>query len=274
MYLDGENRRSLTPQLAFRVALIGGVALVAFGVIFFRLWYLQVLSGDQYEAKANDNRVREIKVQAPRGEVVDRDGRVLVDNRTGLAVKVTPGKLPDGKAERMELYRRLAARAGLERGPDRPKRLRPAQGAALLGGHRQAGRQAQRGRLPARAPEGVPRRDRGARVPAPVPPPADRRPPVRHRGRDHQGAAQGPALPRRGPGRPRGPVGHRVPVRPLPARQERRLARAGRRAGQPQGRALGAAPGAGPPAAPVGGPRRPAGRASRRWAGPRARSRS
>ena len=58
---------------------IGGVALLAFGVIFFRLWYLQVLSGDQYEAKANDNRVREIKVQAPRGEVVDRDGRVLVD---------------------------------------------------------------------------------------------------------------------------------------------------------------------------------------------------
>jgi len=102
MYLDGENRRSLTPQLAFRVALIGGVALLAFGVIFFRLWYLQVLSGDKYEAKANDNRVREIKVQAPRGEVVDRDGRVLVDNRTGLAVKVTPGKLPDDPGGRRE----------------------------------------------------------------------------------------------------------------------------------------------------------------------------
>ncbi len=66
-----------------------------------------MLSGDQYEAKANDNRVREIKVQAPRGEVVDRDGRVLVDNRTGLAVKVTPGKLPEDRAERMRLYRRL-----------------------------------------------------------------------------------------------------------------------------------------------------------------------
>jgi penicillin-binding protein 2 len=107
MYLDGENRRGLTPQLAFRIALIGGVALLAFGVIFFRLWYLQVLSGDQYEAKANDNRVREIKVQAPRGEVVDRDGRVLVDNRTGLAVKVTPGKLPGERSERMAIYRKL-----------------------------------------------------------------------------------------------------------------------------------------------------------------------
>ena len=116
MYLDGESRRSLTPQLAFRVAIIGGIALLAFGVIFFRLWYLQVLSGDQYEAKANDNRVREIKVQAPRGEVVDRDGRVLVDNRTGLAVKVTPGKLPEERSERMAVYRKLGKVLGSRAG--------------------------------------------------------------------------------------------------------------------------------------------------------------
>ena len=54
-------RRS-RPQLAFRVAVIGGVALVMFAVIFFRLWYLQVLSGDNYVAAARENRVREIKV--------------------------------------------------------------------------------------------------------------------------------------------------------------------------------------------------------------------
>src|SRR3712207_1946544 len=107
MYLDSDRRPALTPQLALRVAIVGGIALVAFGLIFFRLWYLQVLSGDKYLAEANDNRVREIKVQAPRGEVVDREGRVLVDNRTGLAVKVTPDKLPEGREERLALYERL-----------------------------------------------------------------------------------------------------------------------------------------------------------------------
>src|SRR3712207_8767280 len=55
-----------TPQLAVRVAIIGGVALVLFAIVFFRLWYLQVLSGDEYRAEANNNRVREITVQAPR----------------------------------------------------------------------------------------------------------------------------------------------------------------------------------------------------------------
>jgi penicillin-binding protein 2 len=107
MYLDSDRRPALTPQLAIRVAIIGGIALVAFAVIFFRLWYLQVLSGDKYLAEANNNRVREIKVQAPRGEIVDRDGRVLVDNRTGLAVEVTPDKLPRRGERREELFKRL-----------------------------------------------------------------------------------------------------------------------------------------------------------------------
>src|SRR3954453_2229302 len=107
MYLDSDRRPTLTPKLALRIAILGGIALVAFGVVFFRLWYLQVLSGESYKAEAQNNQQREIKVEAPRGEVVDRDGRVLVDNRTGLAVKVTPDKLPKDPHRRNEVYRRL-----------------------------------------------------------------------------------------------------------------------------------------------------------------------
>ena len=108
MYLDNDSRRpALTPQLALRVAIIGGIALALFAVVFFRLWYLQVLSGDKYETEANSNQVRKIKVQAPRGEIVDREGRVLVNNRTGLAVRVTPDELPEDDGERREVYNRL-----------------------------------------------------------------------------------------------------------------------------------------------------------------------
>jgi penicillin-binding protein 2 len=117
MYLDSDNRRQLTPQLALRVAVVGGIALIAFSVVFFRLWYLQVLSGDKYRAEANDNRVREIKVQAPRGEIVDSEGRVLVDNRVGLSVRVSPDELPEGDAARRSLYERLAT--VLDMRPDR-----------------------------------------------------------------------------------------------------------------------------------------------------------
>jgi penicillin-binding protein 2 len=118
MYLDSDRRPTLTPKLALRIAILGGIALVAFSVVFFRLWYLQVLSGDRYKKEAENNQQREIKVEAPRGEIVDRDGRVLVDNRTGLAVKVTPDKLPRDPLKRRDVYRRLGRLVHL-----RPKRI-------------------------------------------------------------------------------------------------------------------------------------------------------
>ena len=118
MYLDNERRPTLTPQLAFRVAVVGGVALVMFAIIFFRLWYLQVLSGDNYVAAARENRVREIKVEAPRGEIVDRHGVPLVENRNSLSIKLTPDKLPERRADRVKVYRKLARLLNLN-----PRRL-------------------------------------------------------------------------------------------------------------------------------------------------------
>ncbi|HEX8075753.1 MAG TPA: penicillin-binding protein 2 [Thermoleophilaceae bacterium] len=115
MYLDRETRPPITPQLALRVAIIGGVALVLFGIVFFRLWYLQVLSGDRYRAEANNNRVREITVQAPRGKILDRNGRVLVDNRSGFAVTVQPDKVPEDAHERAVLFKRLAGLLHMDR---------------------------------------------------------------------------------------------------------------------------------------------------------------
>jgi penicillin-binding protein 2 len=118
VYLD-TRRPAITPQLAFRVAVLGGIAFLMFSVIFFRLWYLQVLSGDRYVAEANDNRVRDIKVQAPRGQIVDRQGTALVDNRTALAVKLTPTDLPRSRAGQDDLYARLGEVLGRS-----PKRIR------------------------------------------------------------------------------------------------------------------------------------------------------
>jgi penicillin-binding protein 2 len=90
-----EDRRApITPQLALRVAVLGGIAFVLFAIVFFRLWYLQVLSGDQYLQQARDNRVRELRVQAPRGDILDRNGNVLVENRAATVVQLDPEQLP------------------------------------------------------------------------------------------------------------------------------------------------------------------------------------
>ena len=93
-------------RLSLRVAVLGGVAVALFGVLFFRLWNLQVLSGEKYLTEAKNNRTREFKVIAPRGDILDREGNVIVDNRTSLALQLNTAKLPEEPAaERAELAR-------------------------------------------------------------------------------------------------------------------------------------------------------------------------
>jgi penicillin-binding protein 2 len=110
---------SLRGQLPLRVAILGGIGVVVFAIIFLRLWYLQVLSGDQYLAQAQNNQVREFTVQAPRGDILDRHGNVLVENRTALALQVKPLDLPTNKTQRAALFGRLQEISGL-----RPKQIR------------------------------------------------------------------------------------------------------------------------------------------------------
>jgi penicillin-binding protein 2 len=117
-----EDRRApITPQLALRVAVLGGVAFVLFAIIFFRLWYLQVLSGDQYLQQARDNRVRELRVQAPRGNVLDRDGNVLVENRAATVVQLDPEALPAAERNAAATWgQRMTARAKKPKGQKGP----------------------------------------------------------------------------------------------------------------------------------------------------------
>ncbi|HZT14369.1 MAG TPA: penicillin-binding protein 2 [Gaiellaceae bacterium] len=84
----------LTPQLALRVAILAFLALAIFAVLFVRLWALQILSGQRYLAQANDNRVRTLRIDAPRGAILDRSGHVLVSNVVGERVELWPADLP------------------------------------------------------------------------------------------------------------------------------------------------------------------------------------
>ena len=96
----------LTPQLALRVGILGAVALVAFTILFLRLWSLQVLSGDDYLNAAQNNQLRLVRVEAPRGPILDRRGRVIVSNVAGTAVKLWVGDMPE--QGRNAIVRRLA----------------------------------------------------------------------------------------------------------------------------------------------------------------------
>ena len=98
----------MTNRLALRIALFGGFAVVLFAILFFRLWLLQVLDGEKYLAEAKNNRTRSFRTSAPRGEILDRNGKLLVANRTSLALQVNPRKLPEDPAQRRAELAKLA----------------------------------------------------------------------------------------------------------------------------------------------------------------------
>lgn len=97
-----QNGRRL-PSLALRAGVLGGMAILLFAMLIFRIWFLQVLSGDQYVAMAEDNRIRYIAEEAPRGIIYDRNHKPLVENRAGLAVTVFPEALKDPQKELSDL---------------------------------------------------------------------------------------------------------------------------------------------------------------------------
>lgn len=109
MYLRSDERGpAMNNRLALRIAIFGGFAVVLFATLFVRLWLLQVVDGEKYLAEAKNNRTRSFRVSAPRGEILDRNGEVLVANRTSLALQVNPRKLPADPAERRAELSQLA----------------------------------------------------------------------------------------------------------------------------------------------------------------------
>ncbi len=111
--------------VALRVAVIGAVLLGLFAIVFFRLWYLQVLSGDSLAAAATKNRVRNVAITAPRGDIIDRNGKLLVRNRRAQIVSLAPGSLP-------MIERQVANQYGVDLAawgklPDKPRKAKKGQ---------------------------------------------------------------------------------------------------------------------------------------------------
>ena len=101
-----EEPYRLTPQLALRIGILAAIALGLFAILFLRLWALQILSGDRYLAAAQNNQLRTIRLEAPRGAILDRNGRPLVVNVPGTSVRLWPAQLP--KNRRYATVKRLA----------------------------------------------------------------------------------------------------------------------------------------------------------------------
>jgi penicillin-binding protein 2 len=100
--------RGHVPRL--RLSLVALVAVGLFASLFTRLYDLQVVGSDEYQVQAEANRVRTVQVPAPRGRILDRKGKVLVDNRVAVVVAIDRSVLGElSRARQDDVLTRLSA---------------------------------------------------------------------------------------------------------------------------------------------------------------------
>jgi penicillin-binding protein 2 len=94
----GDNAR-------LRMGVLGMVVMSLFAALYARLWYLQVVANPESTRAVIVNQVRVVPEEAPRGRILDRQGRIIVDNRVSQAVTVNRVNFKDD----VEEVSRLAA---------------------------------------------------------------------------------------------------------------------------------------------------------------------
>jgi penicillin-binding protein 2 len=70
----------------FRLTIVQYIILAIFLLLAFGLWRLQVARSDYYSSLAEQNRIKQVPILAPRGKILDREGRIIVDNYPSFSV--------------------------------------------------------------------------------------------------------------------------------------------------------------------------------------------
>lgn len=92
-----------------RLSILGVVVFSLFAALFARLWYLQVMSTGEFQVAAEANRIRTVAVEAPRGRILDRNGKLIVGNRVSVQVTIDRSVLDElDDEERRDVLARVA----------------------------------------------------------------------------------------------------------------------------------------------------------------------
>ncbi|MBU0908113.1 MAG: penicillin-binding protein 2 [Proteobacteria bacterium] len=87
-----------------RVDIATAVIIVFIAILIARLWFLQIKKGEEYVKLSENNRIRIQQIQAPRGNILDRFGRVIITNRPYFNLVWTKEDAPNPD----EVIKRLA----------------------------------------------------------------------------------------------------------------------------------------------------------------------
>jgi len=91
------------------------IAMIFFGILLGRIFYLDVIKGNYYAELSKGNRVRMILLKAPRGKMLDKFGNILVSNIPSVDAVIIPSDLPEDPNEKNNVIDKLSQILGVEK---------------------------------------------------------------------------------------------------------------------------------------------------------------
>jgi len=108
--LEKINDRQLRYKIVYSILFILMIALV------IKLFHLTIMNGDDYRDKADNNRLKDVKITAPRGNIYDRNGKLLAGVKTSPAVQILKDEFnrlnKDEKVSKIEELTRILNKDG------------------------------------------------------------------------------------------------------------------------------------------------------------------
>jgi penicillin-binding protein 2 len=88
-------------QRNIKVIVFRAVVIASFALLAFQAWQMQIVRGEEYLEQADRNRFRLISIDAPRGIIYDREGRLLAGNMPSFTVSIVPADLPEEEEDQV-----------------------------------------------------------------------------------------------------------------------------------------------------------------------------
>lgn len=88
--MRGRVEKARYPVYTRRALMLGGMKAALFAALGARMYYLQVIEGDQYKMLADENRINLALLAPPRGRILDRRGVPVATNRQNFRVLIVP----------------------------------------------------------------------------------------------------------------------------------------------------------------------------------------
>ncbi len=106
MKIFDKNKLEKINDRQLRYKIVYSILFFLMGALVLKLFHLTIINGDDYRNKADNNRLKDVKITAPRGNIYDRNGKLLAGVKTSPAVQILKDEFnrlsKDEKVEKIE----------------------------------------------------------------------------------------------------------------------------------------------------------------------------